>query len=126
MARGQARPHLYKERLRLAPPKAPGEFPPELPIDELTEVEREQLNKWVKTLEGIQPAQLAWGPVRHRFGCMSPKRFLHLDYTVDGLKKTCSLGRNEGTGQYPTLFEAFETFAAEVDALRVALTLTGG
>lgn len=101
-----------KERLRLAPAKSPYEFPAGLPIGELSVVDREQLNKWVQTLEGIQPARLWWGPPHHPFGGFSPKRYLHVQYTVDGRKWTISIG--DHNGKYPPLAEALRRFEAEV------------
>ena len=87
-----------QEAIRLAPPRSPWDFSAETNIGELTPLERSQLDKWIKTLDQIQPASVRWVPRRY----LCPTGRLNICWTEQGIVKEVFMDK-----PYPTVHDAF-------------------
>lgn len=92
--------------------RPPWRFPPEKTVDTFTDVEAAQLDKWIKEIEGIQPARIIClynGHLRH-------KRKFTISWTLNGVSHDLSVDSS-----YPTVAEMFNDFMkmAHVDSLKL-------
>ena len=100
-------------RIRSSAPRSPLDFPAHFTTDDADRVDVALLDKWIRMFPGIQPASVKLGPPRGRWGGMSSRPYIFVDWTEAGENRY----RQAPAYGAPSITDWFRSLAEEEPAL---------